>query len=216
MGPQNSRRVLVVFAHPALERSRVNRRLVDAVGDLDAVTVRDLYELYPEFDVAARVEQRAIEAHDVVVLQHPLYWYSMPALLKQWLDIVLEHGWAFGHDATALHGKGLVEAVTTGGGAGMYTPQGLHGATLGEMLLPVEKTARLCGMTWHEPYAVHQAHRLSDAALDAEAERYRSFVLALAAGDEAAAAAARDPTGAVSADAITADPGVPTAEVPRA
>ena len=98
-------KLLIVFAHPALERSRVNRRLVEAIGDLEGVAVHDLYEAYPEFDIDVRREQELLAAHDVIVLQHPFYWYSAPAILKEWQDLVLEHGWAYGRNGTALRGK---------------------------------------------------------------------------------------------------------------
>src|SRR5688572_33193483 len=99
------RRVLILFAHPVLERSRVNRRLVEAVTGLDDVTVHDLYETYPTLSIDVRREQALLLEHDVVVAQHPFYWYSTPSVLKEWQDLVLEHGWAYGHGGTRLHGK---------------------------------------------------------------------------------------------------------------
>jgi glutathione-regulated potassium-efflux system ancillary protein KefG len=83
-----------LFAHPVLERSRVNRRLVDAIRGLDGVTIHDLYETYPTMAIDARAEQELLLQHDVYVFQHPFYWYSSPAILKEWQDLVLEHGWA--------------------------------------------------------------------------------------------------------------------------
>ena len=80
--------VLVLFAHPALETSRINRRLAEAPQSLEGVTLRDLYEVYPDFDVDVEAEQASLLEHDVVVFQHPLYWYSAPPLLKQWQDLV--------------------------------------------------------------------------------------------------------------------------------
>ncbi|MHC5048843.1 MAG: NAD(P)H-dependent oxidoreductase, partial [Planctomycetota bacterium] len=103
--PTEERRILVLFAHPAFEKSRVNRRLVGAIEQLEGVTVNDLYESYPDFDVDVEREQELLVAHEVLVLQHPLYWYSAPALLKEWIDLVLEHGWAYGAGGDALLGK---------------------------------------------------------------------------------------------------------------
>ncbi len=45
------RRILILFAHPALERSRVNRRLIAEAKDVAGVTVHDLYEAYPTLDL---------------------------------------------------------------------------------------------------------------------------------------------------------------------
>ena len=108
-------RVLVVFAHPALQTSRVQRRLIARASRVEGVTVRDLYELYPDYDVVVDDEQAAMEAHDVIVWQHPFYWYSVPPLLKQWFDLVLEHGWAYGSAGKALHGKTVISAISAGG-----------------------------------------------------------------------------------------------------
>src|SRR5687768_5675269 len=119
------RKVLVLFAHPALEKSRVNRRLIEQAR-APGVTFNDLYELYPDFDVDVAREQSLLAEHDVIVMHHPLYWYSVPALLKQWIDLVLEHGWAYGSGGEALRGKWLVNAITAGGGQATYTPEGLN------------------------------------------------------------------------------------------
>ena len=119
-----SRKVLILFAHPALQRSRVNARLVRAVQDLPGVTVNDLYERYPDFLIDVPREQDLLVEHDVVVFQHPMYWYSSPALLKEWQDLVLEYGFAYGAGGTALEGKILLNAVTCGARQEVYSRDG--------------------------------------------------------------------------------------------
>jgi glutathione-regulated potassium-efflux system ancillary protein KefG len=174
--------VLIVLAHPALEKSRVNRALADAVRDLDGVMLHDLYETWPEFDVHPGPEQRLLEAHDVVVLQHPFYWYSTPPLLKQWEDLVLEHGWAYGSDGTALHGKTLLSAVSAGGSEESYRPEGLNRYTMRQLLAPIEQTARLCGMRYPPPFVVHGTHGLEVAEIETHAADYRRVISALRDG----------------------------------
>ncbi|MGD8698096.1 MAG: NAD(P)H-dependent oxidoreductase, partial [Gemmatimonadales bacterium] len=78
---QRVSRILILFAHPALEKSRVNQVLAKKIRDLDGITFNDLYEAYPEFDIDVGREQELLEAHDVVVLHHPFFWYSTPAIL---------------------------------------------------------------------------------------------------------------------------------------
>ena len=173
------RTVLILLAHPALDRSRVNRPLAEAVRGLDGVSFRDLYEEYPDLDIDVPAEQALLERHDVVVWQHPLYWYSTPAILKEWQDLVLEHGWAYGSGGTALHGKILVQALTAGGSEDAYCREGSNSFTVRELLAPVEQTARLCGMLWLPPFAVHGTHRLSDAEVAEHARQYRRLVEAL-------------------------------------
>ena len=50
--------------------------------------------------------------HDVVLFQFPLFWYSTPSILKEWQDLVLEHGFAYGAEGDALDGKRMMIAVT--------------------------------------------------------------------------------------------------------
>ncbi len=172
-------RILILFAHPALQSSRVNRKLLAAVSGLEGVTVHDLYEAYPDFDVDVPREQALLAAHDLIVFQHPFYWYSTPPLLKQWLDLVLEHGWAYGREGRALHGKRLLCALTTGGRAEAYRREGHNRFTVRELLAPIEQTARLCGLEFLPPFIVHGTHSLSAAAIEEQARAYRELILAL-------------------------------------
>jgi len=156
-------RVLVLFAHPALEKSRINCRLFQAIKSLDHVTCHDLYEAYPTFDINVEYEQDLLLKHDIVVFQHPLYWYSSPAILKEWQDLVLEYGFAYGHDGTALHGKKFLTAITAGGSRDAYCRQGYNVYSIRELLRPFEQTARLCGMTYLPPFVVYNTHQLNDS-----------------------------------------------------
>lgn len=171
--------VLLVLAHPALERSRANRALAKAAKGLSGVTFKDLYETYPDFVIDIESEQAALTAHDVVALQFPLYWYSTPALMKEWLDLVWLHGFAYGEGGEALKGKKLFVACTTGASAKAYHAHGYNRFSMDEFLRPLEQTAHLCGMVWETPFVVHGAAVKDDAALKAEAERYRARVASL-------------------------------------
>jgi glutathione-regulated potassium-efflux system ancillary protein KefG len=165
-----ARRILVLFAHPVLERSRVNRRLLDAIVDVEGVTVHDLYEAYPTFAIDVEREQQLLTEHDVIVFQHPFYWYSTPAILKEWQDLVLEHGWAYGDGGTRLKGKLTLNVISTGGPAQAYRTGGYNRFTIRELLAPWDQTAHLCGMKFLAPFAVHAALRV---AADADVEPHR-------------------------------------------
>jgi glutathione-regulated potassium-efflux system ancillary protein KefG len=167
----------VLFAHPVLERSRVNKRLVGAIRELPGVTVHDLYEAYPTLRIDVAREQALVGEHDVVVFQHPFYWYSTPAILKEWQDLVLEHGWAYGEGGTALRGKITLNALSTGGPQSAYGPGGYNRFTVRELLAPWEQTANLCGMRFLAPFVVYAALRVaSDADLDVRREAYRRLI----------------------------------------
>jgi putative NADPH-quinone reductase len=153
-GSNPTRQILVLLAHPSLDRSEVNRPMADAVRGLDGVTLVDLYAQYPDFQIDIDREQAQLRAHDVIVFQHPLYWYSTPAILKEWQDLVLEHGFAYGSGGTALHGKVLFNALTAGGLEAAYRAEGYNHFTIRELLHPIEQTAMLCGMSYLPPFAL--------------------------------------------------------------
>jgi len=172
-------RILILFAHPALEKSRVNRRLAAAVDSLPDVTLRDLYEEYPEFDVDVEHEQSLLSEHDILVLQHPFFWYSVPPLLKQWIDLVLEHGWAYGSEGKALIGKPVLNAISTGGREDAYRHGGHNRFTMRELLAPIEQTFVLCGMVYLPPFVVHGAHGMSAERIERHASDFRRAIEAL-------------------------------------
>jgi len=175
-------RILVLFAHPALNKSRTNSVLIKAAREVDGVTVVDLYERYPELDIEVEVEQRALKEHDVIVFQHPFYWYSTPAILKEWQDLVLEHGWAYGTGGNALRGKQLLSVITTGGREQAYQPDGYNRFTMRQLLAPIEQTAFLCGMEYLPPFVVHGTHLLTEEQIQGHADDYRRALVALRDG----------------------------------
>lgn len=165
--------ILVLYAHSAPHRSRVNRRLVEAASTVPNVRLHDLYETYPDFNIDVAHEQALLADADLVIFQHPIQWYSAPALLKEWFDVVLEHGWAYGTGGTALRGKHYWLVATTGGASESYQETGYHRRPFSAFLPPFEQTARLCGMHWLPPYILHGAHQTDDATVEAHVARYR-------------------------------------------
>lgn len=168
------RRALVLFAHPTPHRSRVNRKLADAARQVDNVDVHDLYEAYPDFYIDVPAEQARVEAADLLVFLHPFQWYSMPALMKEWIDVVLLPGWAYGRGGTALTGKTYLLAVTTGSPADAYAPGATHARPFADYLPAFRQTAALCGMHWAAPHVLHGAH-------DADADTIEAHAAAFAA-----------------------------------
>ena len=104
------RKVLVNFAHPLRAHSRINNAMRAAVEDLEGVIVNDLYAQYPDFLIDINREQSLCENADAIVFQHPFYWYSMPAIMKEWIDDVLQQGWAYGANGDVLKDKIFMEA----------------------------------------------------------------------------------------------------------
>jgi glutathione-regulated potassium-efflux system ancillary protein KefG len=169
-------RGLIVFAHPALEKARVAPAMLKAAGKLPYFPVRDLYDLYPDLTIDVLAEQVALAVSDIVVLQFPLYWYSVPALLKEWLDLVWVPGWAYGKGGRVLAGKTLACAFSAGGSGDDYGPGGVNRFTIAELIRPWEQTATLCGMRWIAPFVIHNSGDLDDAALGTESVRYGQWL----------------------------------------
>jgi glutathione-regulated potassium-efflux system ancillary protein KefF len=131
------------------------------------VVMRDLYAQYPDYLIDVATEQQQLAQAQLVVLLHPIQWYSMPPLQKLWLDEVLSYGWAYGTGGTALRGKDLWLVASTGGATESYHPSGHNRYFFDAFLPPYEQTAALCGMRFLPPLLLHGAHTASQAELDA-------------------------------------------------
>lgn len=170
------KRILILFAHPKFEQSRANKILVQELKNKAGVTFHDLYEHYPDFHIDIPYEKDLLVRHDVIIWHHPFYWYSCPPLLKQWIDLVLEFGWAYGPNGNALHGKKCLQVITTGGSSAVYCAEGRNIYSINQFLRPFEQTARLCGIHYLSPFAIMGTHQLSEEALRKYAAQYQQII----------------------------------------
>jgi glutathione-regulated potassium-efflux system ancillary protein KefG len=175
-------KLLVLYAHPRSEASVVQRAMLRAISGLERVTIVDLYAEYPSLDIDVGREQQRLLEHDVVVLQHPFYWYSSPAIIKEWQDLVLENGWAYGPGGTRLAGRFLMSAISTGGSETAYRRDGRNRFGVCEFLMPFNQTAHLCSMAYLAPFVVQAGRRLGPEALAAAAGEYRDLITGLRDG----------------------------------
>ena len=174
--------VLVLVAHPDIARSRVNRTLAAQARLLpsDAVEVRDLYALYPDYVIDVEVEQAALAHARTVVWLHPVQWYSMPALMKLWVDEVLAFRWAYGPGGRALAGKCLWLVVSAGGSKTSYQDVGSNRHPFDSFLPAYQQTAELVGMRVLEPHVFYGAHKAEAHEVHAHAHAFAQRLLALA------------------------------------
>ena len=192
-------RIIVYYAHPGQTFSRANRAMAERARQLDGITFVDLYAEYPRHDIDVAAEQARLLDHDVIVLQFPLYWYSTPSILKEWQDLVLQHGFAYGHGGDKLAGKTLLLAATTGGSPDAYTKNGYQMHPLRVFLTPLEQTAGLCGMTFATPYVLYGALKADEQTdLAHHVSAYAELLTQVRDG-------ARDLPQAGEQDVITAD-----------
>jgi glutathione-regulated potassium-efflux system ancillary protein KefG len=172
-------KILILFAHPRFEKSRTNRILLDKIEEQPDVTLNDLYEQYPDFNIDVERETALLSEHEVIIWHHPFYMYSAPAMLKQWMDLVLEYGWAHGPQGNALKDKLVFNTITAGGTRQVYLPDAHNRFTIRQFLAPFEQTANLCKMIYLPPFVVHGTHLLTDEALAEHARLYRLLLTRL-------------------------------------
>lgn len=153
--------------------------LLQHVRHLDGITVNDLYQRYPEFDVDIEREKDLLRTHDVIIWQHPFYWYSAPALVKQWQDLVLEHGWAYGRHGRMLAGKKTCNALSTGGSLQAYCAEGHNTHAIHDFLLPFRHTALLCNMSYLPPFVIPGTHKLEKSDIELFAVQYEEALIGL-------------------------------------
>lgn len=177
--PGSPASIYLLAAHPRWRDSRVNRRLLAAARAVPGVDINDLYASYPDYAIDVDAEQERLARAELLVLLHPIQWYSMPPLQKLWLDEVLNYGWAYGNGGHALRGKDLWLVATTGGPEASYHPANYNRYFFDAFLPPYEQTAALCGMRFLPPLVLHGARSAPEAEVDAHvktfAERLASY-----------------------------------------
>ncbi len=115
-------------------------------------------------------EQRKLLAADLVILQFPLWWFGMPAIMKGWIDRVWAYGLAYGRHGQGnrfrygeggLAGRRAMVSVTTGGPAVDYSPRGINGP-IDQLLFPITHgTLFYPGMSVLKTHAVHGVGRMT-------------------------------------------------------
>lgn len=149
---------LIILAHPNYQHSIANKAVIEYLQNSDlALEVRNLSELYPDFNIDIKAEQDALLRHQTVVFQYPFYWYNMPAILKQWFDCVLSYGFAYGSQGDKLKGKHFVASFTVGAPAGEYHTLGEHHYCIAEFCKNLAQTAYYTQMNFVSPFWFHDA-----------------------------------------------------------
>ena len=172
--------IVVYYAHPGNKYSHANKAMFAAARGIDGITLIDLYAEYPRFEINIDREQQRLLDHDVVLFQFPMFWYSTPSLLKEWQDLVLEHGFAYGAGGDKLTGKRMMLAVTAAGNEDAYTDHGYQHYPVRAFLTPLECTARLCHMEFVAPYVLYGALSApDDGRLHEHVNAYRQLIEAV-------------------------------------
>jgi glutathione-regulated potassium-efflux system ancillary protein KefG len=150
------KKTLVVLAHPSIEKSSIaNKIIIEKIKALESVKIKDLYSEYPTFKFNIESEQAALIEAESIIFQFPFYWYSVPGILKEWMDQVLTHGFAFGSTGDKLKGKQFLVSTTIGGPADAYREEGSNNFPINDLLKPLQQMANLTGMKYNTPLVSH-------------------------------------------------------------
>lgn len=175
-------KVQILFFHPTMENSKINRGFVNILPNHENLTFRSIYDEYPNGFIDVPREKKLLTENEAIFFQHPFYWYSCPPMMKQWIDSVLELGWAYGKGGTALQGKIWKQIISSAGSGKAYTAEGFHKHTMTEFLLPFKRTAELCNMEYHEPFLIQGAQGLGKDQIDDLKSQYQKLILEFCTG----------------------------------
>jgi len=150
------KKTLILVGHPHYAQSTTTRTIVEFLSktkefENNDLLIRNLPALYPDFKIDIQAEQEALLGADTIVLQFPFYWYSVPGILKTWIDEVLQYGFAYGKTGDKLKGKKLLLSFSTGGPQEAYTLGGRNNYEIETLLAPLKQTSNLIGTKWEEP-----------------------------------------------------------------
>lgn len=176
-------KTLLLFAHPAIQKSNVNKLMLENLDQFSNLTVHNLYESYPDFDIDIKKEQALLEQHDCIIFQFPLFWYSTPALLKEWQDLVLQHAWAYGSKGHTLTGKLFINIVSLGGPQISYGHNEMNEYTVEEILIPLKLMSNVCRMIRLPHFGIYGTHVSNTNQLLAYKRMYNELLRQLTEDD---------------------------------
>lgn len=147
-----------------------------------ALEQRNAYELGTiAHDIAGEIEK--IKWCDLLILNFPVFWFSVPAILKGWIDRVFVSGLFYGgkrfYDRGGMAGKRAMTVLTLGGREHMFGGNGIHGE-IDTMLRPILRgTLAYCGFEVLPPFAAYHVPYISDAARRSILDKYREQLKSL-------------------------------------
>lgn len=145
---------LMILAHPQFEHSIANKTISDIVSrEEPSLEIRNIHQLYPNYQIDVKAEQTALLAHDLVILQYPMYWFNMPAILKIWFDEVFTYQFAYGSKGNKLKGKYLLPSLTIGQPAVNFKEKDHF--LVDDFLQPVKRSAEYAQMNYLDYIALY-------------------------------------------------------------
>ncbi|MCE3036700.1 NAD(P)H-dependent oxidoreductase [Helicobacter sp. faydin-H20] len=148
-------KTLILFAHTFWKDSKVNKALLESAKSLNDITIHNISTTYSDGNINIPAEIELLNQADKIIFQFPLFWFSVPSLLKEWQDRVLT-AILYGENKDLLKGKKFQIITTLGGAESSY--DGHHKVTLEEILKPIYHALKYCGCEYVKHYAIFQAN----------------------------------------------------------
>lgn len=140
--------ILIVSGHTNLNDSIANKSILDNLKELVSnAEFTYLDKLYPDYQIDVLKEQEKLVNADIIVLQFPIFWYSVPSIMQKWLEDVFIHGFAHGDTGNKLKEKKLILSFTTGAPESVYHKNAPVGYEIEEFLIPIKATCNMCGIS---------------------------------------------------------------------
>jgi glutathione-regulated potassium-efflux system ancillary protein KefG len=165
--------ILILYAHPNYQNSQTNKKLINGLEKIKNITINNLYQKYPNYNINIAVEQELLLQNDLIIFQFPYYWFNTTPLLKLFIDNVFEDGFAYGTN-NKLKNKSLMCCITSGGSFERYSND--IGFSFNELLKPFEKTANYCGIKYLPPFIVADVYNLNESQLNRYTESYKNIL----------------------------------------
>lgn len=166
------KKTLVIFAHPYFEYSNANKELIKVYDGVRNLDFKDLYEEYPDFHVQPFKERKRIRDYERLIFHFPLIWFSIPPLLKLWIDEVFDMTWTMEKNHP-LQNKDAIIIVTVGGKSEHYTANGMYGTTIDELLKSLTLSLKVNQIEIKELIAVHHSDDLTKEELSEISEKIK-------------------------------------------
>lgn len=169
-------KTLIILSHPEIEESSSQQYLLHSIPDNHSITIHHLENVYSQTPIDVIAEQKLLASHDRIIFQFPLYWYSSPAMLKEWQDEVLTDGFAHGKNGNQLKNKEFALVLLVGAAKTDYQAGGKELYSIDELTKPFQAMANKTGMTFLKTFAIHQFAYMTEAEKMALLINYQLFL----------------------------------------
>ena len=152
--------ITALLAHPYPRFSVISIPLLEGLKEqFPQMDIRALYDLYPDSSIDLWEERKAVAHSSLILVVHPVFWNSVPALLKKWFDEVLAYGFAYGNGGDAVKGKGVLWIPSLGTG---YRDGEFPGEVeISEVEAPIRRMWTFCGAKWLDPEIIDSRQPLT-------------------------------------------------------